>query len=117
MAEVFKLLAVSGYEHRLGKIEGTERQYFRIDDKKDPDKITEMSKYQLVAVSAKAVTVLTIGKKDQKFGITTMEYEKDEKWAEAIRRLFSKKIISKIDLDEFANTFDEYIKNKVESEV
>jgi len=109
--------AISGYEHFLETIKGDEPIYYRIDDKKDPERITETSKYQLVCISAKSIQVLTVGKKDNKFSATIMEYEDDEKWADAIRRLLSKKLIESIDSNTFLNTFAEFILGKLEGEV
>lgn len=114
MPDKIKVLAVAGYEHELKTLSGEGRQYFRIDDKKSYDKVTEDSKYNLVSVSAKAIIVLTVGKKHNKYSVTSMDYEDDEKWADAIRRLFSKKLFSKIDEDEFLAQYMLFIRDNVE---
>ena len=114
MPDKFKVLAVAGYEHELKNLSGSGRQYYRIDDKKSYDKVTEESKYNIVALSVRGIIVLTVGKKHQKYSVTSIEYEDDAKWADAIRRLFSKKLFAKIDEDEFLAQYMLFIRDNVE---
>lgn len=101
--------AVVSSNHSITEIAGDEERYFRVDDKKSYEKVKPDSKYFLVSISAGKVIVLTVGNKDKKYSITSTEYEKDDKWAEAIRRLFSEKLVKEIAKSAFYSEYKRYI--------
>ena len=108
--------ATVGFEHTLKMIEGKGKKYFRVDDKKSKERITEDSKYHLVSLTATRVVILTVGRKHKKYSLVINDYEDIEKWGIAVWKFFSKKIIQEIEPEEFEEDYIEYIRLLVEDD-
>jgi hypothetical protein len=104
-----KVEAVAGYNSDITVIKGDEKQYFRIDDKKNIERVKPDSKYHLVCISAKKIITLTVGQRDNKYSLTTNEYITDEGWAKAIHSKLNKKIVRPITEEKFYKEFQRFI--------
>ena len=109
MIDTLQVLATSGYEHSLDSIAGDKKLYFRVDDKKSESKITDNSKYSIVAVSARTLVIIDVGQKNSKYSVSIREFSDDAAWGEANWKFFSKKIVREISREEYLSEYKKFI--------
>lgn len=101
--------ATEKYDHTLDSISGSSARFFRIDNKKDRTRIKEDSRYELIRIDAKTMSLLTVYPKHKMYSFFTREYDDDNDWGKAVWTRFQKKLIQEIDEQVYMEQFRKFI--------